>query len=271
MSERLEQGGENTPCLLLVDDSATNRALASSLLARLGYTVDHVDSGPKAVDAVRAGNYAAVLMDIWMPGMDGFEATAAIRALPSPNGTLPIIAMTAHAGDKERRRCLDSGMDDHVGKPIDRAELAAVLRRFVGPPTGRALPDDRAREPQPLRDGSLVSDDVLEQLRKDAGPALVKELIAAYMGETEERLISIEEANANGNLQDIAVEAHSLKSSSGTFGALGLQALAARLEAAAMQGDKAGMDDARSSLSRLVSDTWSEFGSRGYRRDRRRA
>lgn len=263
--------------LLLVDDSSTNRQLAKSILNRMGYVVDDVDDGPKAIEAVQIKDYSAILMDIWMPGMDGFAATAAIRALPSPRGELPIIAMTAHVGEEDRRRCLDGGMDEHIGKPIDRAMLETVLRRLAGPPPGIEAPEAGGGAPpspppsppppsSPPAGAALVSDGVLEQLRKDAGPALVTELISAYMAETDERLVRIAAAVAVGNFEDIGADAHSMKSSSGTFGALPLQVLSARLEAAAMHGDAATMAAAHDELPLLVSDTWREFALRGYRR-----
>jgi CheY-like chemotaxis protein/HPt (histidine-containing phosphotransfer) domain-containing protein/PAS domain-containing protein len=257
--------------LLLVDDSSTNRMLATTILNKMGYEADAVPDGHKAVEAVRDGDYAAVLMDIWMPEMDGFEATAAIRDLPEPRGDIPVIAMTAHTGAEERRRCLAAGMDDHVGKPIDRAMLATVLRRLAGPPAGGAKPAGNGTEPaesadiQPAAD--LVNDDVLNQLRNDAGPALVSELIAAFMAETDERLVRIAAAVEAGNYEEIAADTHSMKSSSGTFGALSLQVLSARLEASATRGDAAGVASAHDALPELVSETWREFATRGFRRD----
>ncbi|MBE9551925.1 MAG: response regulator, partial [Proteobacteria bacterium] len=112
--------------LLIVDDSSTNRVLATTILNKMGYEADAVPDGRRAIEAVRDGAYAAVLMDIWMPEMDGFEATAAIRNLPESKGDIPVIAMTAHTGAEERQRCLAAGMDDHVEKPIDRAMLATI-------------------------------------------------------------------------------------------------------------------------------------------------
>ena len=253
--------------LLLVDDSFENRKLATSILNRMGYAVDDVDDGPKAVEAVRTGSYSAVLMDIWMPEMDGFEVTAAIRELPSPKGDLPIIAMTAHTGEEEHRRCLEAGMDEHIGKPIDRGMLAAVLHRLAGPPAGAVVLDE-SRDHSPPRDATtLVNDSVLQELKHDAGPALVNELIAAYMAETDERLGRIEAAIAAGNLEDIAADAHAMKSSSGTFSALPLQALSARLEAAALQGDATAIAAAHGELPQLVMETWRAFATRGYRQE----
>lgn len=250
--------------LLLVDDSPINRRLALSVLRRMGYAADAVASAAQAIEAVRGGDYAAVLMDIWMPGMDGLDATAAIRELPPPKGTLPVIAMTAHSDESDRRRCLEAGMDAHIGKPIDRATLAALLRRLVGPPSDGSASTQGEIESY-LSVENLVDDNVLNQLKNDAGPALVKDLIAAYMAETDERLSRIQAAISSGSFVEVGVEAHSMKSSSGTFGAIPLQALFDRLESAATQGDAQALADAQGELPNLVGRTWREFAARGYR------
>jgi CheY-like chemotaxis protein/PAS domain-containing protein len=256
--------------LLLVDDSSMNRMLAVTILRNMGYEADAVPDGQQAVEAVRDGDYAAVLMDIWMPEMDGFEATAAIRNLPEPRGGTPVIAMTAHSGAEERQRCLAAGMDDHLGKPIDRAVLATILRRHAGPPAGRVASADNGLEPAGSSDTrpavEFVNDAVLNQLRNDAGPALVSELIAAFMAETDERLVRIAAAIKAGDHEEIAADAHSLKSSSGTFGALPLQALSVRLEAAALEGDATAAAAAHDDLSAIITKTWREFAAHGYRR-----
>lgn len=263
-STQIENGKAENRRLLVVDDSDINRAIAVTILGRLGYPAVGVDGGTKAIEAVRSEEFAAILMDIWMPGMDGFDVTGAIRKLPAPNGEVPVIAMTAHAGAEERQRCLDFGMAEHVAKPINRAQLAAVLQRIVGPASdagvavGGAVGGD-------TRGTAFVSDQILEQLRQDAGPALVRELVAAYMAETEERLNRIAAGVKSADLGEVAADAHSLKSSSGTFGALLLQDLAHKLESAATQGDADAVGAFLAELSQLVADTWSAFNSRGFR------
>lgn len=256
--------------ILLVDDNPGNRRLGLSILNRMGYRADAAEGGRQAVDAVRSGGYSAVLMDIWMPEMDGFEAAAEIRKLPPPHGTIPVIAMTAHAGPDERKRCLDAGMAEHIEKPIDRNRLSAVLLRYAGRPGPRAagLPAANGEGEDTAKDKAegLVSDEVLAQLRNDAGESLVNELIGAYMAETDDRLVRIRTALDAGDNDGIAAEAHSMKSSSGTFGALQLQTLAARIEAAAMQGDSDGLAAAHAELPQLVDETWKAFAMRGLHR-----
>ena len=118
--------------LLLVEDVEVNRLLARSLLEAEGYLVDAVGSGQEAIEAVQSRAYDLVLMDVQMPGMDGIAATRALRALPRC-GAVPIIAMTANVLPKQVRSCREAGMDDHVGKPINRAELSRTLVRWLAP------------------------------------------------------------------------------------------------------------------------------------------
>ena len=118
--------------LLLAEDNPINQKLAVVLLQKAGYSVDAVETGGQAVDKVRSGKYNAILMDVQMPEMDGFEATQKIREWEKDKSLhLPIIAMTAHAMPGDRERCLESGMDDYVSKPLEPKVLFNVLNRWI--------------------------------------------------------------------------------------------------------------------------------------------
>ncbi len=119
--------------LLLVEDNYVNQIVAQEILSKAGFMVDVANNGLEAVRAVESGvSYAAVLMDIQMPEMDGFEATQRIREIKSKED-LPIIAMTAHAMTDERQRCLAVGMNDHASKPIDVDGLCNTLLKWIQP------------------------------------------------------------------------------------------------------------------------------------------
>ena len=115
--------------ILVAEDNDVNQILISAVLTRMGHLVHMVANGHLAVEAVRRGDYDLVLMDLQMPGMDGMEATQAIRALGGARAELPIIAMTANAFEEDRQACLAAGMDDYVAKPIDVAHLAQAIAR----------------------------------------------------------------------------------------------------------------------------------------------
>jgi two-component system, sensor histidine kinase and response regulator len=117
--------------VLVVDDGEINQIVATGMLERLGYAVETADDGSEAVAAIRRTTYDAVFMDVQMPGMDGYQATAEIRRIEGTIQHTPIIAMTAGALDGDRERCLEAGMDDYISKPIDMATIEQTLTRWV--------------------------------------------------------------------------------------------------------------------------------------------
>jgi CheY-like chemotaxis protein len=117
--------------ILLVEDVAINQELARLILEKAGHRVDVAGDGAEAVEAVRQTPYDLVLMDIQMPVMDGIAATGRIRRLGGAQAALPIIAMTANVLPDQIARFRQAGMDDHVGKPFQAAELLATVARWA--------------------------------------------------------------------------------------------------------------------------------------------
>ena len=136
--------------LLLAEDDPINQEVAVELLRAVGLTVDVADNGQIAVEKVRAGAYALVLMDVQMPVMDGLAATQAIRQLPSA-AALPILAMTASAFDTDRQRCLDAGMNDYVRKPVEPNQLYTTLLRWLPAPVEAAPVEEAPAETTPVQ------------------------------------------------------------------------------------------------------------------------
>ncbi len=125
------QGGPRVGRLLLAEDNPINQKVAVAILSSAGYIVDTVPNGAEAVRAVVANPYDAILMDCQMPELNGYEATAAIRAQGGVRGRTPIIAMTAGARREDQERCLAEGMDSYLAKPVSKDALLALVDRCV--------------------------------------------------------------------------------------------------------------------------------------------
>ncbi len=132
-AEEAEDGARPRATVLIAEDNRINQKVAVRLVQRLGYRAEVASNGMEALDALERGDYALVLMDCQMPEMDGFQATARIREREQGDKRSVIVAMTAHAMQGDRERCLAAGMDDYLSKPIETVELGRVLERWLGP------------------------------------------------------------------------------------------------------------------------------------------
>lgn len=126
--------------VLLAEDNKLNQVVAAGTLQKLGYTVEVVDGGVDAVEACKRSDFDAVLMDVMMPDMDGYEATSRVRAHEASVGDrhVPIIGLSARAMDGDREIALLAGMDDYLTKPLREDLLKEALVRWVGAPLGGA-------------------------------------------------------------------------------------------------------------------------------------
>lgn len=236
--------------VLLAEDSATNRMLATAILRGAGYDVTATANGRELLNAIRAEAYDLILMDIFMPEMDGLEATAAVRALPDARARIPIIAMTAYAVESDRERCLAAGMSDYVSKPIHKQELIETVKRWLE--KSKYVGGDH-RNADGTAEALNVS--VLETLEHDAGYDTMVELVRAYAGETAEAIERLGTAVEADDLQAIEREALALKTGAGTFGATRLHQQSESLEMACLAGDRMRAKAIAATLPRAAQAT----------------
>jgi len=240
--------------VLLAEDNEINQQIAVELLRERGASVDIANHGREAVDKVLGGNeYDLVLMDLQMPEMDGYQATARIRAEPR-FARLPIIAMTAHATTEERQNCLKAGMNDHVVKPIDPALLFETLSRYYKP---AALTVSTPPMQPALINGIPVVDGLNTTealLRLGGNRPLYLKLLRQFL-EMESTPAQIAEALASNDWLQAERLAHTIKGVAGSMGADGLQDAASGLEEAfhAQTEAKALQKEFRVALSDLMT------------------
>ena len=123
----------------MAEDNAINALLTRTLLEAEGHTVDTVEDGLLAVEAMKTATYDLIFMDMRMPNMDGLEATRKIRTLSNVSRALPIIALTANAFDDDRNACFDSGMNDFMTKPVSAEELSEKVKNWTSEETKARL------------------------------------------------------------------------------------------------------------------------------------
>lgn len=228
--------------ILLVEDNKINQMVARELLVAEGASVDIADNGALGVQMVTdyPDKYAIVLMDIQMPVMDGYEATIRLRGMEQGHH-LPIIAVTAHALDEDRARCLELGMNDHVSKPLDSDVLIAAIMRVIG---SASYADPEIADPSmpqspvnqsPWDRAGINREQALARLlhKEDLLISILKE----YLDEYIDFIPKMEEALGAFDTQLAIQMAHTLKGASGNVGAKDVYERARDLEIALKNGE----------------------------------
>jgi signal transduction histidine kinase/CheY-like chemotaxis protein/HPt (histidine-containing phosphotransfer) domain-containing protein len=259
--------------VLLVEDNPVNRQVAQRLLSLIGLSFAIAENGKEALERLDQAAFDAVLMDCQMPIMDGYSATRIRRDKETAGAKrIPIIAMTANAMAGDREKCLKAGMDDYMSKPLNRALLEQMLRKWL--PAGSksmnpaVIPQPKAPSPIPAapvpapapipvpvpRPGPaapvapvapqqerVLDAEVVRDLVDVMGDEFT-DLVRVYLEDTPKALTSLEQAAGRGSIDGLIAPSHSLKSTSANLGAMGLSELAKRLEHGARGGTLSASD-----------------------------
>lgn len=226
--------------ILVAEDNAINRHVIQGILEGRGHSVHLVEDGAQALKAVEMGRFDLVLMDGWMPVLDGIEATKRIRSLPdSVKSAIPIVAMTANVSEADVNSYLAAGMDDALGKPIELDKLDRALLRVARRLGGRAANDSSGGAAQPViaapqrtgGDTARLDHEILGQLVEVLGLDHFDEGFSALPEHWRERVASILDAFHAGRRENLIKLSHDLKGTSGSFGLSGLCQCAQRIEA----------------------------------------
>lgn len=221
--------------ILLAEDNHINRKVAVNLLQRASYTVDVVENGQLAVEAVKNTSYNLIFMDVQMPELDGFEATKMIRDYEGSTRHTPIIAMTANAMKGDREKCLEAGMDDYVAKPLEPEQVFSAIQRWA-----QSAPRIRSGDTKPLGtrsqyDTPLV--DIQTALPRFNGDLnMLIELLQLFSKQLPEDVEKLTHAAETGDAKALWHLAHNLKGAAATFSVTRVTLLALEIETLAREG-----------------------------------
>ncbi|WP_022851092.1 ATP-binding protein [Limisalsivibrio acetivorans] len=245
--------------ILLVEDYPTNQAVALRHLVRAGHKVDLAENGQEAVELYKQNSYDIILMDVQMPIMDGFTATRKIRHIEEKEGEesgeeirVPIVAMTAHALEGYREKCIENGMDDYITKPLRKLSLLSMLERWVNrsgeeehkvaeQPQSNLAKELEAEldevQEEPESDEVIDYQLALEEFENDS--EFLNEVLTDFFHACTEQIEDMKLSLHKGEYTDIGKEAHSIKGGAANLHAGRLKSVAYKLEMAGKEGDKA--------------------------------
>ena len=239
--------------VLLAEDNVVNQKVGGAILEKIGCNYDVVGDGDQALDALKTNKYDIVLMDVQMPVKGGLEAAREIRE-DSRWAQLPVIAMTGHATESDRRACLDAGMNDYLAKPVSVADIASMIHRWAG--RQGVVTDSEIQMNNPTEGTPkdvLDTEKAIDMIGGDM--ELLKEILDIFVADLPRKLDDLRAGISTGDATLVKRAAHSLKGSSSNICAEGVRKIAADMEQLAGDGDLATaaskMPSLESELARL--------------------
>lgn len=255
--------------ILLAEDNPVNQLLAVRLLEKAGHAVTVAGNGHQALAELEHAPFDLILMDVQMPEMDGFEATAAIRLRERTTGRhIPIVALTAHAMKGDRERCLEAGMDDYLTKPLKTDALFGMITRLVAEsadatPASASAPSAFSLQPAPPQPAACCAPaatpdcpfnkaELLERVGGDV--ELMREIVGLFLEEGPMRMTEIREAIDHEDAPALTKAAHTLKGAVSVFGAGRSREAALRLEQLGRTGDLVQVEEGFRNLESAMTE-----------------
>jgi PAS domain S-box-containing protein len=237
--------------VLVAEDVAANQEVALAILTKLGCRAYAVSNGSAALAAVEDGDYDLILMDCEMPEMDGYEATRRIRQQEALTGKprIPIVALTAHAISGDRIKCLESGMDDYLCKPIEPRRLAAAIEKWRPGVQPAREPEPRENPHREAASGIFDEKELLGRLMGDRRVAGI--IVAGFLQDAPTQLQCLGERLKEGDAEGARRQAHRLKGAAATVSAGALRTLALQVEDQARAGE---LEDAAGIWQRMEGE-----------------
>jgi len=237
--------------LLLVEDGRVNQVVAVNLLEGRGHKVTVANNGREAVEAFSGKKFDAILMDVQMPEMNGYEATGAIRKIEAERGGhIPIIAMTANAMKGDREKCLDSGMDDYIAKPVRSEQLYKMLEAYADGGSGSGDVEVDQDQPESGSEAGATGFDPQQFRAAMQDEELMSELVDIFREDTPEMMVNISKYLEAGDAEELHRVSHALKGQIGNYFAQGAFDAARRFDDAARGGK---LDEARTLHKELLA------------------
>ncbi len=240
--------------ILIVEDNRSNQYVVSGMLDRLGIRSMLASDGREALEAMRRESFDLILMDCNMPDIDGYETTRRIRALEAGNSHIPIVAMTANVQEGDVRKCLDSGMDAYLSKPLKLDILREILDRWIGKQAAGSSDKPPPSGPEPMSlpvAGHTLDLDFFRELKGTIGAALPN-ILKVFIEDLPVYLADLESAIRDGAINNIPNIAHAIKGSAANIGASRLSEISRHIESA---GRKMDIEAIRMLINTLVSES----------------
>ncbi len=244
--------------VLVAEDNLTNQIVVRGMLELFGCTVALAGNGREAVMMAREKQYDIIFMDCQMPELDGYSATVELREFERKNKKkpTPVIALTAHVMSGDRERCLNTGMDDYLGKPLQQKQLLAVLEKWAPEAgqeqvvsTGMIADESSATSREKRFDPAVFVN--YQRMQQPGRPDIVVEIIHSYLKGVRPLLQSMTDAVDGGDAEALWKAAHTMKSSNSSVGALKMAALCSELET---RGRKGNFEDCHHLLKELIEE-----------------